>query len=88
MTAAFADGSFRDVDSVVWATGYSDDTSWVSIPGATDATGKFAESRGISPVSGLFFVGRSWQWTRGSALLLGVGEDARFIVDQIVRQLG
>jgi putative flavoprotein involved in K+ transport len=88
VTAGFADGSSRDVDSVVWATGYRDDTSWVRIPGATDATGKFTESRGISPVPGLYFVGRSWQWTRGSALLLGVGEDARFIVDQVERRLG
>jgi hypothetical protein len=32
------------------------------------------QSRGILPVSGLYFVARSWQWTRGSALLLGIGE--------------
>jgi putative flavoprotein involved in K+ transport len=86
--AGFADGSTREVDSVVWATGYRDDTSWVRIPGITDETGKFAESRGVSPVVGVSFVGRSWQSTRGSALLLGVGDYARFVVGQIVRRLG
>lgn len=84
VTAGFADGSSRDIDAVVWATGYRDDSSWVRIRGATGETGAFAESRGVSPVSGLFFVGRSWQWTRGSALLLGVGEDARFVVARTI----
>jgi putative flavoprotein involved in K+ transport len=87
MTVSFADGSSCDVDSVVWATGYRDDSSWVRIPGATDERRQFVEARGMSPVPGLFFVGRSWQWTRGSALLLGVGEDARFTIGRVLHRL-
>jgi hypothetical protein len=32
-------------------------------------------------------IGRSWQWTRGSALLTGVGEDARVITEHLAALL-
>ena len=38
-----------------------------------DAQGNVLHRRGISPVPHLYVIGRSWQWTRGSALLTGVG---------------
>jgi len=44
-----------------------------------DEGGNFIHEEGISPVSGLYFIGRSWQRSRGSALVAGVGEDAQFI---------
>lgn len=76
---SFADGETAEIDAVIWATGYRDRTDWVAIPQVKDAHGAFVEQRGISPVSGLAFVGRSWQWTRGSALLTGVGDDAGYV---------
>ena len=39
-------------------------------------------------VPNLYFIGRSWQCSRGSALFLGVGAVARSLTDQIVKQLG
>lgn len=86
-TATFANGRSTEVESVIWATGYRDDTDWLAIPGAVHA-GAFVERRGVSPVPGLFFVGRSWQWTRGSALLAGVGDDAAYVVRAIQGVLG
>jgi putative flavoprotein involved in K+ transport len=80
---SFADGQTAEIDVVIWATGYRDLTEWVAIPEVKDARGAFIEQRGISPVSGLAFIGRSWQWTRGSALLTGVGADANFIVEHL-----
>ena len=77
---SFATGETCTVQSVLWATGYRDDSRWLAIPEAVDAQGTFRHTRGVSPVPGLYFVGRSWQWTRGSALLVGVGEDARFVL--------
>jgi hypothetical protein len=38
-------------------------------------------------VPGLYFVGRSWQWTRGSALLTGVGADAAYVTAHITLAL-
>jgi putative flavoprotein involved in K+ transport len=83
----FADGSAGRFDAVIWATGYRDDASWLSIPEAVDGTGHYVEERGISPVPGLFHVGRSWQTCRASALLCGVGADAERVVQQLVAWL-
>jgi putative flavoprotein involved in K+ transport len=81
----FADGQSAEIDVVIWATGYRDETDWVAIPGVIDARGVFIQDQGISPVPGLYFIGRSWQRSRGSALLTGVGVDAAFIVEQLDR---
>ena len=83
----FDDGEILEADTVIWATGYRDDGRWVTIPEAKDTRGGFAHQRGVSPVPGLYFVGRSWQWTRGSALLAGVGDDASYVVRRIEEQL-
>jgi putative flavoprotein involved in K+ transport len=84
----FVDGSQEAVAAVVWATGYRDDVSWVDLPGAVDEAGRFIERAGDSPVAGLHFVGRSWQRNRGSALLLGVGQDARLVVERVSPAVG
>jgi len=81
--ARLEDGRCADVSAVIWATGYRDDTTWINIPDAKRPDGAVIERRGISPVPGLYYVGRSWQWTRGSALVLGVGQDAAYIADQM-----
>jgi len=63
----FADGETAEVEAVIWATGYRDETRWVAIPEVKDTGGAFAHQRGVSPVPGLYLMGRSWQWTRGPA---------------------
>jgi putative flavoprotein involved in K+ transport len=86
--ATFATGERVAIDAVVWATGYQDRTDWVAIPEALDTDGQFVHRRGVSPVPGLYFVGRPWQWTQGSSRLLGVGQDAAYVVNQIDKRLG
>jgi putative flavoprotein involved in K+ transport len=83
----FADRTAGSVEVVVWATSYADDTDWLRVAGATDAAGRVIETDGVAPVRGLYYVGRSWQRSRGSALLLGVGADARHVVDHIASDL-
>ena len=39
----------------------------------------------VAHVPGLYFIGRSWQWARGSALLHGVGDDAAHVVTGAIR---
>jgi putative flavoprotein involved in K+ transport len=56
----------------------------VAIPEAKDAQGNFMHYRGVSPLPYLCFVGRSWQWTRGSALFAGVGQDAAYLTEHLV----
>src|SRR6266480_4987134 len=76
------------VETVIWATGYQENTDWIAIPEAKDAQGNLLHRRGVSPVPHLYLIGRSWQWTRGSALLTGIGDDAAMIKDHIVKDVG
>ncbi len=84
-TVRFADGSTLDVGVVVWATGYRSDYSWISVPGVV-RNGRVAHRRGVTDVPGLYFLGLSWQHTRGSALLGFLDEDARHIADRIAAE--
>lgn len=79
----FADKSILKVDNIIGATGYKFDYSWLNIDGVFDSSGNVVHQRGITNVQGLYFISLPWQYRRGSALLQGVGDDAKFIVDQI-----
>jgi hypothetical protein len=48
-----------------------------------DSEGSVRHRRGVTDVPGLYFLGLSWQYTRGSALLGWVKDDAEFIAAQI-----
>ena len=80
-TATFADGSTVDVDAVLWATGYRSDYSWIDVP-AVLRDGAVVHRRGVTEVPGLYFVGLSWQHTRGSGLLGFVAEVALYLAHQ------
>jgi putative flavoprotein involved in K+ transport len=82
-TVRFADGSaLHGVGVVVWATGYRSDYTWMHIPGAIEQ-GRAVHRRGLTNIPGLYFLGLSWQHTRGSALLGFVNNDAAYLADQI-----
>ena len=82
-TVRFADGSaLHGVGVVVWATGYRSDYTWMHIPGAIEQ-GRAVHRRGLTNIPGLYFLGLSWQHTRGSALLGFVNNDAGYLADQI-----
>ncbi len=73
----FADGSQAQVRTVIWATGYRQDFSWIRISGLSDERGQPREQQRVSTTPGLFFLGFPWQPSRGSALVGWVGKDAR-----------
>jgi putative flavoprotein involved in K+ transport len=78
----FEDGSELDIDAVIWATGYRSDYGWINLP-VFDQNGGVLHRRGVTDVPGLFFLGLTWQHTRGSALLGWVKDDAEFISERI-----
>jgi len=87
-TVRFADHSLlEDVGVVVWATGYRSDYAWIDIPGVV-REGHVVHRRGVTEVPGLYFLGLSWQHTRGSALLGFVNDDAAYLADRIATSLG
>jgi putative flavoprotein involved in K+ transport len=78
----FADGGTLEVRTVIWSTGFRSDYSWIRIPGVA-AGGPVAHRRGVTETPGLYFLGLSWQHTRGSALLGFVQDDAAYLADHI-----
>jgi len=86
-TVRFADGSALEVDVVIWATGFHSDYSWIGVPDVM-TEGHVTHRRGVTDVAGLYFLGLSWQHTRGSALLGFVNEDAAYLAEQITAREG
>jgi putative flavoprotein involved in K+ transport len=82
-TVTFADGTALAPAVVVWATGYRHDDRWVTVPGALDPAGALITRDGVTPVPGLYTLGRPWQRDRGSALLGYVSRDAERLVDRL-----
>jgi putative flavoprotein involved in K+ transport len=79
----FDDSTTIPVQNVIWATGFKQDYSWIEIPNLLNDEGKIKYNRGVTDIEGLYFLGLPWQYRRGSALLLGVGDDAEFICHKI-----
>jgi putative flavoprotein involved in K+ transport len=78
----FEDGNELEIDALIWATGYRPDYSWIELP-FFDPDGRLRHRRGVTDVPGLYFLGLTWQHTRGSALIGWVKDDAAFIAEQI-----
>jgi putative flavoprotein involved in K+ transport len=78
----FEDATTVGVRSVVWATGFGIDHSFIEPP-VFDDRGHLVHQRGVTQSPGLYFLGLTWQHSRGSALLGWVKEDAEFIAQQI-----
>lgn len=70
------------VSTVIWATGFSADFSWVHLP-VLDQRNQPVHRGGISPVPGLYFLGFPWLNSRKSGIIYGIEEDARRITDSI-----
>ena len=78
----FADGSALELGTVVWATGFGADLSWVDVP-VFDDRGNLVHTRGLTESPGLYFLGLTFQHTRGSALLGWVRHDAEYLAQEI-----
>ena len=86
-TVRFEDESELEVDALIWATGYRPDLSWIDLP-ILDSNGRLRHRRGVTDVPGLYFLGLTWQWTRGSALIGWVNDDAAFLTERLAAPNG
>ena len=79
-------GRVLDVRNVIWCTGFRADFDWVDLPVFGDY-GLPMHDRGVVPSEpGLYFVGMLFQYTLASALVGGVGRDARYVADRIAER--
>jgi len=74
------------VSTIIWATGFTADFSWIRLP-IFDGEGMPIHERGVSPVPGLYFIGFPWLYKRKSGFIYGITEDADYIVNAISEQL-
>lgn len=71
------------IATVIWATGFAYDFSWID--GAIlDDFGYPVTDRGVTEVPGLYFTGLNWMHKRKSGILYGVDEDAAHLASRIV----
>jgi putative flavoprotein involved in K+ transport len=73
------------IGSVIWATGYGFDFSWIDVP-VLDARGEPIHRHGITDVPGMYFIGLQWLSKMNSSFLSGVGDDAARLADQIAKR--
>ena len=73
------------VTSIIWATGFAVDYSWLKVD-AFDDNGKPQHQRGVSSEPGVYFLGLPWQSRRGSSFIWGVWHDAKYVADHIAIQ--
>ncbi|RBP64896.1 putative flavoprotein involved in K+ transport [Brevibacterium sanguinis] len=71
------------ITTVIWATGFGVDYSWLEVDGVLDGRGYPIQQRGVTPVPGMYFLGLPWLSRRGSSFIWGVWHDAKYLADQI-----
>ncbi len=70
------------VTSIIWATGYALDFSWIKLD-IFEPNGRPRHKRGVSEVPGLYFLGLAWLSRRASPFIWGVWHDADYLAGQI-----
>ena len=74
--------SLASLSTVVWATGFRSDWSWVKVP-AFDGSGYPSHQRGVTTVPGLYVVGLPWLHSWGSGRFAGIDRDARHVSEHV-----
>ena len=67
---------FKEIRTVIWATGYRPDYSWLQVP-VLDRKGRIRHDGGVADSPGLYVMGLQFMRRRKSALIDGAGDDAR-----------
>ncbi|KPU84526.1 FAD-dependent oxidoreductase [Marinosulfonomonas sp. PRT-SC04] len=74
-----------DITSIIWATGFATDYSWLQVD-VLDQAGKPKHQRGVTTEPGVYFLGLPWQSRRGSPFIWGVWHDAKHVADHMATQ--
>ena len=76
-----------EIGTVVWATGYRPDYSWLDVP-VLDAKGRLRHDGGVLDSPGLYALGLPVLRRRKSTFIHGIEDDAREVVDHLAAHLG
>ena len=72
----------RGISTIIWATGYRQDFSWLKVD-TLDAQGRPQHQSGIAHAPGVYFLGLPWLTMRGSSFIWGVYQDAKHLAAYI-----
>jgi putative flavoprotein involved in K+ transport len=71
-----------EIRTIVWATGFRPDLSWVELP-VFDATGHLRHDGGVVDAPGVYFLGATFLRRRRSSFLHGAADDTRDLADHL-----
>ena len=74
------------IRTIIWATGYRPDTSWLEVP-VLDRKGQIRHDGGVVEAPGMYLMGMQFLRRRKSSLIDGAGDDARDLSDHLVSYL-
>jgi putative flavoprotein involved in K+ transport len=74
----------ENINSIIWAMGYTCDYSFVKLPLA-DEDGFPIQKCGVTQYPGLYFVGMNWLSRRNSVTLFGVNQDVEHVVAEMTK---
>ena len=77
-------GRVLDVEAVVWCTGFAPDFSWIDLPLSFRSGFPITDRGVVQSCRGLYFLGLPFLHTLSSALVGGVGRDARHVVGHLL----
>jgi putative flavoprotein involved in K+ transport len=77
------DISASGIRTILWATGYRPDFSWLDVP-VIDRNGQIRHDGGVVESPGMYMMGQQFLRRRKSALIDGAGDDARDLSDHLV----
>ena len=78
----------EEIGTVIWATGYEPDHSWLDVP-VLDHRGRLRHEGGVvSGSPGLYRIGLNFLRRRKSSFIHGADDDARELVDHLAAHLG
>jgi putative flavoprotein involved in K+ transport len=75
-----------EVKTIIWATGYRPDTSWLEVP-VLDRKGMVRHDGGIVAAPGMYLMGATFLRRRKSTLIDGAGDDARELAAHLAAYL-
>lgn len=70
------------ISTIIWSTGFNVDLSYIKLP-VFSQEGKLIHKDGIAAIPGLHFLGYPWLLNRQSAIIFGIRDDVKFIIDRI-----
>ena len=77
----------KGIRTVLWATGYRPDYSWLDVP-ILDRKGRISHDGGVTDAAGLYVIGLPMLRRRKSSFIHGAGDDARAITTHLASHLG